>query len=215
MTKHKIQPKSSDPNIYTDETGLERMIFFSDAVFAIAVTLLALEIHLPELPPHASDAATLTALQNLWPKYLSFMISFWAVGSYWLVHHRIFRKVSHYDGRLLMLNLALLLFVSFAPFPTAVLGEQGNRVSTIFYACTMAAIGLVMTAIWWHVAAHDRLLTEPLAPSLFRSILLHHLFVPGIFLASIGLAFWNPDWAQFSWLSIALSGVLWRKQPSR
>ena len=91
----------------------------------------------------------------------------------------------------------------------------GNLVSTIFYACAMATIGLVMAAIWWHVGAHNRLLAEPLAPHVFRSTLLRYLFVPGIFLASIGIAFWDPNWAAFSWVLIALGALLWRRHPSR
>ncbi|MFN8495059.1 MAG: TMEM175 family protein [Caldilineaceae bacterium] len=223
MAKHKTPPKPQTHlvvatdnvhtgNVHTDEIGLERLIFFSDAVFAIAITLLALEIRLPELPENVSNAAMLAALGSIWPKYLSFVISFLVIGSYWIVHHRIFRNVRHYDGRLMLLNLLLLMAVSFVPFPTALLGEHANQVSTILYAFTMAWVGCLTTAIFAYASAGGRLLEEPLAPSEFRQRLLRALIAPLVFLFSVGVAFWNPNWAQYSWLLIAILSLAGRLQ---
>jgi uncharacterized membrane protein len=213
MTKHKNYAKPLDPNIYTDETGLERLIFFSDAVFAIAITLLVLEIRLPALPENASDAALLTALWSIWPKYLSFAISFLVIGSYWIVHHRIFRSIRRYDGRLLLLNLLLLMAVSSVPFPTMVIGEHGNLVGTVFYALTMATVGLLMTCVWLYAYAGGRLLEQPLNTQQFRRILLRLLMAPTIFLLSVGVAFWDPNLAKYCWLLNLLGALVRRIQP--
>ena len=210
MSKHKIQPKPLDPNLRTDETGLERLIFFSDAVFAIAITLLALEIRLPELPENVSNAELLVALGSIWPKYLSFVISFLAIGSYWIAHHRIFCNVRRYNGRLMLLNLFLLMAVSFVPFPTALLGEHANLVSTIFYALTMAVVGFLMTLIFAYASAGGRLLEEPLTKAEFRQRLLRTSMAPLVFLLSVGVAFWDPNWAQYSWLLIAILSLVGR-----
>ena len=121
-----------------DERGLDRIIFFSDAVFAIAITLLALDIRLPPLPETAGNADLLAALGHTWPQFLSYSISFLAIGMIWLAHHRTFRSVQRYDERLMLLNLFFLLLIGFVPFPTTVIGEYGNTVSTVFYAATMA-----------------------------------------------------------------------------
>lgn len=225
MSKQKTQPKLQNPhphpletdrpvdrNIHTDETGLERLIFFSDAVFAIAITLLALEIRLPELPEHVSNAELLAALGSIWPKYLSFVISFLVIGSYWIVHHRIFRNVRRYDGRLMLLNLLLLMAVSFVPFPTALLGEHNNLVSAVFYALAMTLVGFLTVMIFAYISAGGRLLEQPLTPLIFRQRLLRMLIAPLVFLFSIGVAFWDPNWAQYSWLLIAVVMLFGRFQ---
>ena len=212
MTKHKSASKSADPNVYTDETGLERLIFFSDAVFAIAITLLALEIRLPTLPEEITNAELLAALGHILPKYLSFIISFLVIGSYWIVHHRAFRRIRRYDGSLLLLNLLLLMGVSFIPFPTAVIGEHANLVGTVFYAATMVIVGLLMAGVWLYAYAGGRLVEQPLDRSQFRSSLRRVLTPPVIFLLSIALAFWDPDLAKYSWLLIAFIPLLRRRQ---
>ena len=186
-----------------DETGLERLIFFSDAVFAIAITLLALEIRLPALPEVVSDAQLRDALLALAPKYLSYVISFMVIGIFWLGHHRTFHNVVRYDRRLLWLNLFLLLFIAFIPFPTAVIGEYGNRTGTIFYAATMTMTGILQALVWWYTKAGGRLLAQPLEIGFYRRNLLRVTLVPTIFLLSIFVAFWDADWAKWTWLLIA------------
>ncbi len=192
-----------------DERGLERIVFFSDAVFAIAITLLALDIRLPLLPETASDGDLLAALGSVWPLVLSYCISFLAIGMLWLAHHRTFRYVRRYDERLLLLNLLFLLLIGFVPFPTAVIGEYGNTVGTIFYAATMAVAGLMFSLVWWYANENGRLVLERLSPHRFCRVGLRVLWMPLVFLISIPLAFWYPDAAKFSWLLI-LATLFWR-----
>lgn len=187
-----------------DHLGLERLIFFSDAVFAIAITLLALEIRLPAGSDIRSDGELLAALLGIWPRYLSYAVSFLVIGVYWMAHHRMFRSIARYDRRLLFLNLLLLLCIAFVPFPTAVLGEYSSSVATIFYALTMVVTGFASTLLWWHASGNGgRLLAEPLARPRARSSRLHSLAAPAVFLASIGIAFWNDDAAKLSWIALA------------
>ncbi|MEZ4617466.1 MAG: TMEM175 family protein [Caldilineaceae bacterium] len=187
----------------------QRLVFFSDAVMAIAITLLALEIRLPSLPEGVDNAQLWTALSSIGASYLSYGISFGVIGLYWLAHHRTFRDVVRYDGLLMLLNLLLLCFIAFIPFPTAVLGEYGNRTATIFYAGTMAAVGIALAAIWWYSRVGGRLVTTPLSPHAFRSGLIRVLLPPLIFMLSIGLALWNEDAAQLSW-ALTLLSLLFR-----
>src|SRR4051794_16269100 len=94
------------------EFQLERMILFSDAVFAIAITLLALEIKVPEIDKHiVSDALLADKLNELIPKFIGFFVSFFVIGIYWVAHHRMFGFVVNYNQRLLWLNLFFLLAV--------------------------------------------------------------------------------------------------------
>jgi uncharacterized membrane protein len=147
----------NDPNNHWLERGseLERTVFFSDAVFAIAITLLALDIQVPQLDiqvPHipAGSEATLLpgALLELWPKFLSFLLSFWVVGPYWLAHHRTFHYISGYDRSLLLINLLFLMWVLLLPFSTSLLGEYGNQqIVVIITLATFPSSGLASRGV--------------------------------------------------------------------
>ena len=183
-----------------DHVGLERLVFFSDAVFAIAITLLALEIRLPHDIAYLVNEELTRALLHLWPKYLGFATSFVVIGAFWVAHHRKFRYIRRYDRALLWLNLLLLMGVAFIPFPTAVLSDYGNRTATIFYALTMLAVGLLSSAIWWYATRRHRLVDAGLSPQLIRRERLRGLSLAGVFLVSIGIALLDAHLAKFSWL---------------
>ncbi|MEZ4865250.1 MAG: TMEM175 family protein [Caldilineaceae bacterium] len=185
-----------------EELGLERLIFFSDAVFAIAITLLALEIRLPAAEGPLSNGELIQALLAIWPKYLAYGISFLVLGAFWLSHHRKFQLIQRYDRILLLLNLLLLMAVALIPFPTAVLSEYGNQAATIFYALAVAVANLLAAVLWWYVARRHRLIDPHVSEQQRRRELWAPLLVSAIFLLSIGLAFINDDLAKFSWISI-------------
>ena len=123
---------------------LERMVFFSDAVFAIAITLLVIELHAPEFPRQTSDIAQIQALANLIPNFVGFGISFAVIGMFWMGHHRAFSLAARYDGRIVGWNLMLLGVIAFMPFVTAYLSANiFQRVPAIFYCLTMLAAALL------------------------------------------------------------------------
>lgn len=184
--------------------SLERIVFFSDAVIAIAITLLAIEIRLPELG-HEGGESLLGAITGLWPRYLSFVISFFVIGSYWWVHHRVFRAVRRYDETLIWLNLLFLLCVVFLPFASAVLGEHGNDpIAATFYAGCVAATGLVETALWAYASRRRRLLDDDVALRAIRLATLRAITPPAVFLLSIPVIWLNPYVAMACWLSTFL-----------
>ncbi|MFN8445449.1 MAG: TMEM175 family protein [Caldilineaceae bacterium] len=193
-----------------DELGLERLVFFSDAVFAIAITLLALEIRLPVDAAELSDQQLLTSLIAIWPKYLSYVISFLVIGNYWIAHHRRFRLITRYDTRLLLLNLLSLMAIAFIPFPTAIISENGNRTATVFYALSMAATGLLSALLWWHASWKNRLIDAHLDAKAIRHTFVSILIVPTIFILSTGLAWIDPGLTKFSWLLIIPAALLLR-----
>jgi uncharacterized membrane protein len=193
-----------------DKAGLERLIFFSDAVFAIAITLLALEIQLPVDATSLTDQQLFASLMSIWPKYLSFFISFMVIGNFWIAHHRRYRFITRYDTRLLLLNLLVLMSIAFIPFPTAVLSENGNRTATIFYSLSIATTGLLSALLWWYASLENRLLEESFDSSTARRNLLSILTVPTVFLISIGIAFIDPDLAKFSWILTAPAALVVR-----
>jgi len=135
---------------HAETLALERLLFFSDAVFAIAITLLVIEIKLPALP-HAADDDLARALLSLAPRFTGFVISFLLIAQTWIEHHKMGRQLAAYDVGLLWTNALLLLFVAFLPFATAVMSEYPNlRVAVALYAFTFAGLGLAKLGFWRH-----------------------------------------------------------------
>jgi uncharacterized membrane protein len=192
---------------------LERANAFSDAVFAIAMTLLVLEIHLPD----AAEGDLATSVTNLVPAYLTFVLSFAVVGAVWLSHHRKFRAIAGYDQTLLRLNLLMLLFVASLPLPTALLGRFGDEpLSVYIYAASISLIGFLMSAMWIY-AWHQSLTAASVTVGVFRYVLVQSFPIPGMFLLSIPVAaLFGAVAAEVSWgLTLPLSVVITRLYRSR
>lgn len=142
-----------------DSLGLERVLFFSDAVFAIAITLLILDVRAPHLPDGARNRELVEALAGLLPKLVGYLVSFMVVGSMWIEHHRVFRYIGRFDDGLLWRNLVLLLTVGLMPFPTALFSENHTLGGGLaVYAGCLAAVGLAKVWVWKYAAGDRRLL---------------------------------------------------------
>ena len=187
---------------------LDRLIFFSDAVFAIVMTLLILDIRVPDVAPRE----VLGLVFDLWPKILSYVLSFLVIGLYWIGHHQTFRYVRSYDRTLLWLNLVFLLSISFIPFPTALLGEYGElRFSVIFYAASLGVARLLLALMWWYVVSGPIRTSDDLDRGLANYHFLRSLAIPAVFFLSIGIAFFSPDAAVVSWvLLVVVDAAAWR-----
>ena len=172
-----------------EERGREmgRIVYFSDAVFAIAITLLVLQIRvLAGLSPTELTAA----LIEIWPKYLSYLISFTVIGSFWRAHHRIFRHIRAYDEHLIYLNLLFLMCVAFLPFSASLIAEYGSQsVAFEIYASNVAATGLFLGGTWWHVTRDGRLTGGDLDPGLIRQLMTEQLSLPVIALTFVPITF--------------------------
>lgn len=139
----------------TMDHRLERLIFFSDAVFAIAITLLVIEIHIPDLRDAAPGEA-LSELAHLWPSFFGFALSFLVIGRFWIGHHHAMGHVAVYTPRLVWPNLFLLMAIAFMPFATAFMAQNiGQLVPTIFYNSVLLVTALLSwrlvsmaTALW-------------------------------------------------------------------
>jgi uncharacterized membrane protein len=182
--------------------ALERLAFFSDAVFAIAITILVLDIRLPYGVDSASSRELFLLLTGLWQEYLAFFISFWVIGLSWISHHRKFLYIQRIDYPLLILNLLVLMLIAFIPFPTAVMSENVNFTATTFYALTMILSSLSGLILWWHAARDHRLVD----PRLDRRQIWREASVPlttiAIFILSIGIAVVTPGLARICWVLV-------------
>ncbi len=182
------------------EFQLERLILFSDAVFAIAITLLVIEIKIPELHENVSDKALLQSLAHLLPKFLGFLISFMMIGLYWTVHHRMFGFVTNYTPKLLVLNLAFLFFVALMPFSTGFYSEYAGpdmfrhqlMVPMIFYVLNFCGMGFLNYFMWVFITNPKNKVAEPpVDPLMVRQARARSLVVPIIFLMMLPVAYFT------------------------
>ena len=183
--------------------GVDRTNAFSDGVFAIALTLLVLNFKFPHL--HGS---TEKVDRELWDfikdesgTFLSYGLSVFVIGRYWLAHHRMFRLIRHTDAVLLEINLLALALVAFLPYPTELMGSYGDTTTaTVFYAGTVAAVGALHGWLWWHAMRAD-LIDADVTEAYRRHSLARGITMPVLFLVSIPVAFVDVTAAQVIWLA--------------
>lgn len=171
-----------------------RLETFADAVFAIAITLLIIEIR---LPPHdeLQEAGGLgAALVHLWPSYVGYVISFIVIGIMWANHHSLMKLVDRVNHGFITLTLMLLLCIAFLPFPTAVLAEHltdpGERaVAVAFYCGSFTVTAVFYFLMWWHAARNRRLIARHVSDEAVRAIT--RAYAPGsiLYLTATLLAF--------------------------
>jgi uncharacterized membrane protein len=193
---------------------LDRIVNFSDAIFAIAITILVLDIRLPD---NLSPTELPVQVLGLGPKYLSYLISFLVLAVYWQAHHRVFKPITGYDGTLVWLNILFLMAVAFLPFPTSLLGEYGReQVSVVIYAANAAVASLLLVTISWYATSGHRLVAPALVDDeAERKQRAQGLAVPVVFVLSIGISFFSPRAAMYSWLLLSVTDPLIRRVWSR
>ncbi|GKZ12465.1 TMEM175 family protein [Haladaptatus sp. T7] len=183
----------------TEET--ERLVTFSDGVFAIAITLLVLDISVPTVPAGEPASVLPTLVFEQWHELFGYVFSFLVIGSYWVLHRRVFLYIEKSDKRLVWLNLLFLLFVAFVPYATSLFTAYPDRFGVMFYAGTLAATGFLLAGLWGH-AARTRLVQEGLPPRAMAIRAARFFVSPTVFVLSIGIAFIDPFVAIFSWLLV-------------
>jgi uncharacterized membrane protein len=187
-------PSGSD--VTAEQPGLERVKFFSDGVFAIAITLLVLSLGLPKGTTQGNLAH---GLGSIWPEYGAFAFTFLLIGLRWLTHLVQFRHIRSYDYMLLGLNLGLLLVVVFLPFASKVLADYPNsRAACILYGASMAVAGVVSTALWWHACRTPSIIDPDLDTYMQKNFLLRWLTLPVFFTIAVVVAAIVPNlwWAR-------------------
>ena len=178
------------------EVEFSRIVAFSDGVFAIAITLLVLNLNL-------DDVARDEVWQGIWDQrenFLAYAISFAVIGRFWLVHHRFFGEVTAFDGRLLSLNMLYLAFIVLIPFSSQVLGDFGGETaSVVVYAVNL--IACILVGMWMFVDAQRAGLTSADAVGR-REAVVRGCYIAGVFLLSIPVAAVAPNWAPLLWLAL-------------
>ena len=194
-----------DPRVETApvESGTGRSDAFSDGVFAIAITLLVLEIR----PPEHGEQSLVDGLLDLWPSYLAYVLSFVTIGIMWLNHHEVLRLVRAVDRGFLLMNTLLLMFVAFIPFPTNVLADfltdsDERKMAAFFYAGSFTAMAVVYNLFWHYLRSRRELLEPHVTDAEVAAITRSYLLGPTVY----GLA--TVAALVSAWLSVAICAAL-------
>src|SRR5260221_12334122 len=171
------------------ETG--RIEAFSDGVFAVAITLLVLNIQVPSpLPPHNNLIRSLFLRQG--PVYLAFLTSFATIGIMWINHHRLYTHIKRSDNTLMVLNLLLLLIIVFIPFPTALLAQYifdpNEHQAAAFYSGVFCVMAISFNLLWRYASHENRLLARDADQHAVKAITNQYMFGPLLYLVTFGVA---------------------------
>lgn len=193
---------------FYEERGLDRIISLSDAVFAFALTLLTVDLVVPELQG-GQTSLLMQDLMDEYTRFLYFLLTFFITGAYWTSHHRIFRFINRYDGVLMRLNMFFLLFITLMPFITKLISEYGHIQSVVIIAAIgYAAPGFLLSGIW-HYATKNRLLISDIVPSDFAQLtVLKNYVKPSVFILSIPVSFISTSYAMYTWILLFPVGLL-------
>ena len=188
-----------------DGKETSRIEAFSDGVYAIAITLLVLDLKVPrDLPAGQSLRA---ALLDQWPADLAFLVSFATIGVGWVIHHRLFTMIRRSDNWLILWNLLLLLLVTLVPFPTALVAEYWGTAEsgtvTLIYNALNLSLAVAFNVLWRHAAGNGgRLLDRRVDMNLVERLTRQYRLGPLLYLGSSALALWSPG------ASLAALGLL-------
>lgn len=190
--------------------NLERLIFLSDGVFAIAITLLAIELH----PPEGWDGTLVGLINGTYRQFVAFGISFLFIAIYWASHRRTYQRFQRADGMLTALNFIVLALITLVPFFTSLIAEHGPKGEPLtIYMGVVAAIGLTSALTWGYAAFLGRdILSTPMGVPLKLLIFLILLIVPTA-MSLMGVMASRPE---FSWMyavmAVLVAGVIWLRR---
>jgi len=176
-----------------------RVETFSDGIFAIIITLLVLEIKVPHIDAPLSSKNLLESLLAILPKFISWIISFFTIAVIWVNHHRLFKQFKILDSGIFWWNTVLLMWTTFIPFPTAVLGDYpSNFLSIVFYGLVMSLMAASFSFMRFYVIRKKDLLEENVNSDQFKKgTMMSVLFGPAMYLSGILLGFIHP-WLSFT-----------------
>lgn len=174
------------------ELGKNRIEALSDGIFAIAMTLLILNFHVPRLPPDAPNVLVLPALLRMWPGFVSYAVSFISLGVFWIGHHNMYHAVRRADRVLLWLNILFFLFVSFLPFSTSVLNAfRHTQVAPLFFGANLTVIGWLLYAQWAYTGTQPRMLADFATPAYRSEVGARFLAYPLVAMLTMAICFWS------------------------
>jgi uncharacterized membrane protein len=208
-----MTPESALPARLISKHRTEGLV---DGIYAVAMTLLVLELKIPETMQLTTAADFHHALAHLLPKGIAWLISFFILATFWISHQRAFHYVRHVDSKLLWINVVSLLFASLLPFSSALVGEHAQFFSAqVFYAANMSALALV--AIWQigHLAKHPELCQAPVPWYVAKAVRFRCFSIVAVAALAVAIAWFNPYFGTTAFMLMAVLGRLGRRMETR
>jgi uncharacterized membrane protein len=188
------------------EISKSRIVFLTDGVYAIVMTLLVLEIAVPQLT-HSEAAAgeLLKQLFELWPVVLSYAMSFIILGFFWIYHHDQFHYIKRADRVFSWITIFYLMFIAFIPFSTALIGEYyDQQISVIVYGINIAIVAVWAYIQWWYAAKDHRLIDVDLDPTFVKTMSRRSFVGPILYLIAVALSFIGNEASLIMYIAIPL-----------
>lgn len=174
------------------EIGKNRIEALSDGIFAIVMTLLILELRVPNLPPTAPNVEVTPALIALWPKFVSYLVAFVSLGVFWVGHHIMYHAIRRADRVLLWLNIAFFMFVSLLPFSTSVLNAFPRAlIAPFLFGANLAVVGWLLFFQWAYVSSQPGMLATFVTTGYRVTVKLRMLAVPIATTLTAFVCFWS------------------------
>jgi uncharacterized membrane protein len=188
--------------------GTGRMEALTDGVFAIVMTLLVLEIALPETMESSEMIGLGQRLMDTWPQFFAYIISFIVLGYYWHMHHYNFNLIERIDGTILWLNILFLLIVALIPFSTNILGEyENNQTAFIFYACHLLVLNLI-SFVFFNYIIRKKHLRDSNVNVIYR-IRIMKMLLPNLgIITGIVISFFSVEWAGYFYFGFLVVIIL-------
>ena len=189
---------------FTPIIRIEHVISFSDAVFAFAITLMALSIDIPDLPTHLTQSELLDKLYDLYPQFESYVISFAVIAIFWVSYHQVLNHIKGSHITIVYLNLLFLLLITLLSLSTSLVISYGlYQIPYVIYCFIVIMTSSLLTMIWWHATKNKHLIDKNLHPFFIKGLMANLMSIPIVFIISIVISFVNLDIAQYFWLVIA------------
>ncbi|MBL8520478.1 MAG: DUF1211 domain-containing protein [Betaproteobacteria bacterium] len=193
-----------------------RIDALTDGIFAVAMTLLVIELKFPPGPHFATHAELIQGLVHLIPKFIGWIVSFLVLAMFWWGHHRAFNLVRHVDGRLVTLNVIFLGFASLVPFASSLTGEYARALtSQVVYAATIFCVAIFAQLIWRYIFRHPELCARPMTAAELAGARVRTFMLMAVCAISVAIAIVIPGAGNMAFMFMGLAGVAGRRAEAR
>jgi uncharacterized membrane protein len=200
-------------DVFTPKVKLEHVISFSDAVFAFAITLMAISIDIPDLPTNLTQSQLVDKLYGMYPQVESYLISFAVIAIFWLSYHQVFNHIMGSPILMVYLNLLFLLLITLLSLSTSLVINYGSyQIPYIVYYTIVIMTSSLLAVIWWYATRDRKLINKNIHPLFVKGVMVNLLSIPAVFSLSIFVLFIDLNIAQYIWLGIVPLSIVIRKK---
>ncbi len=198
---------------FTPKVKLEHVISFSDAVFAFAITLMAISIDIPDLPTNLTQSQLVDKLYGMYPQVESYLISFAVIAIFWISYHQVFNHIMGSPIQIVYLNLLFLMLITLLSLSTSlIINYDSYQIPYIIYYTIVIMTSSLLAVIWWYATRDRKLINKNIHPLFVKGVMVNLLSIPAVFSLSIFVSFIDLNIAQYIWLGIVPLSIVIRKK---